>query len=126
MTADEFNKFCAALPHTLHVVQWGDANVWKVGNPDKNKVFCVGGWRRQEDEAHAFCVSFHCSEIAFEMLRETPGCRPAPYLASRGMTWIQRFSSVGVSDHELEDYICLLYTSPSPRDKRQSRMPSSA
>ena len=25
-----------------------------------------------------------------------------------------------------EPYICLLYTSPSPRDKRQSRMPSSA
>ena len=25
-----------------------------------------------------------------------------------------------------EDYSCLLYTSPSPRDKRQSRMPSSA
>ena len=24
------------------------------------------------------------------------------------------------------DEICLLYTSPSPRDKRQSRMPSSA
>ena len=24
------------------------------------------------------------------------------------------------------DCICLLYTSPSPRDKRQSRMPSSA
>ena len=28
---------------------------------------------------------------------------------------------------QLEDrYSCLLYTSPSPRDKRQSRMPSSA
>ena len=25
-----------------------------------------------------------------------------------------------------DDVICLLYTSPSPRDKRQSRMPSSA
>ena len=25
-----------------------------------------------------------------------------------------------------QDYACLLYTSPSPRDKRQSRMPSSA
>ena len=25
-----------------------------------------------------------------------------------------------------ETYTCLLYTSPSPRDKRQSRMPSSA
>ena len=26
----------------------------------------------------------------------------------------------------LKDRTCLLYTSPSPRDKRQSRMPSSA
>ena len=25
-----------------------------------------------------------------------------------------------------QDIVCLLYTSPSPRDKRQSRMPSSA
>ena len=37
-----------------------------------------------------------------------------------------------VSDNGLQfrsnfkDYCCLLYTSPSPRDKRQSRMPSSA
>ena len=28
--------------------------------------------------------------------------------------------------YEYERPICLLYTSPSPRDKRQSRMPSSA
>ena len=28
--------------------------------------------------------------------------------------------------HPAHDYFCLLYTSPSPRDKRQSRMPSSA
>ena len=27
---------------------------------------------------------------------------------------------------EAVSYVCLLYTSPSPRDKRQSRMPSSA
>ena len=26
----------------------------------------------------------------------------------------------------LKDHICLLYTSPSPRDMRRSRMPSSA
>ena len=31
------------------------------------------------------------------------------------------------SDHYIDlPYFCLLYTSPSPRDKRQSRMPSSA
>ena len=28
--------------------------------------------------------------------------------------------------HVTDSHICLLYTSPSPRDKRQSRMPSSA
>ena len=27
---------------------------------------------------------------------------------------------------EYDQQVCLLYTSPSPRDKRQSRMPSSA
>ena len=36
----------------------------------------------------------------------------------------------GDQTHGINDlrpfYICLLYTSPSPRDKRQSRMPSSA
>ena len=31
-----------------------------------------------------------------------------------------------VADHYAEFQNCLLYTSPSPRDKRQSRMPSSA
>ena len=31
-----------------------------------------------------------------------------------------------LADHGALDYTCLLYTSPSPRDKRQSRMPSSA
>ena len=31
-----------------------------------------------------------------------------------------------VASHIKQDVTCLLYTSPSPRDKRQSRMPSSA
>ena len=33
---------------------------------------------------------------------------------------------VEVKDGYGRNYLCLLYTSPSPRDKRQSRMPSSA
>ena len=34
---------------------------------------------------------------------------------------------IGAQDcHTQINYGCLLYTSPSPRDKRQSRMPSSA
>ena len=39
----------------------------------------------------------------------------------------QLLSVVGLGQLTGADYnACLLYTSPSPRDKRQSRMPSSA
>ena len=38
-----------------------------------------------------------------------------------------RSSNFGLENKKPEgDGVCLLYTSPSPRDKRQSRMPSSA
>ena len=36
-----------------------------------------------------------------------------------------KFAAIG-TNRILYAYSCLLYTSPSPRDKRQSRMPSSA
>ena len=42
-----------------------------------------------------------------------------------GVTGGQVGEKKGRLDFDLED-TCLLYTSPSPRDKRQSRMPSSA
>ena len=37
-------------------------------------------------------------------------------------------TEAGVSWHDVKDlvYACLLYTSPSPRDRQKSRMPSSA
>ena len=41
--------------------------------------------------------------------------------------FIDETVNFGASDDPMKDSdICLLYTSPSPRDKRQSRMPSSA
>ena len=36
------------------------------------------------------------------------------------------FEGTIIHVREDQEYDCLLYTSPSPRDKRQSRMPSSA
>jgi len=96
MTYDEYNAFCAALPATSHVVQWGGAHVWKVGG----KVFAIGGWN---DDAPA--ITFKVTPLSFEVLRTLPGLRPAPYLASRGMSWIQHYAQPGLSDDELKAYI---------------------
>ena len=97
MTYDEFNAFCASLKATSHVVQWGGADVWKVGG----KVFAVGGW----DDGGAGRFTFKVSDISYEVLKEQPGLRPAPYLASRGMKWIQHYDQPGLTDEELKDYL---------------------
>ncbi|MEL6297732.1 MAG: MmcQ/YjbR family DNA-binding protein [Pseudomonadota bacterium] len=102
MTAEDFNRFCGSFAATSHVVQWGGANVWKVGG----KVFAVGGW---QDAGAPLAVTFKCSEMGYEILRDTPGCRPAPYLASRGMKWIQRYEASGIDDAGLRDYVSESY-----------------
>ncbi|MEQ1754929.1 MAG: MmcQ/YjbR family DNA-binding protein [Micropepsaceae bacterium] len=96
MTYEEFNAFCGALPATTNVVQWGGSHVWKVGG----KVFAVGGW-----DSGAAAVSFKVSDVAFEMLKDRPGLRPAPYLASRGLKWIQHYAKPGLGKKDLKDYI---------------------
>src|SRR5262249_40645823 len=97
MTYKEFNRFCRALRATTHVVQWGGAHVWKVGG----KVFAIGGWD-EGDEAH---ITFKVSDLSFEMLKEPPGLRPAHYLASRGLKWIQHYAKPGLRDADLKAYI---------------------
>ena len=92
----DFNRFCASLPATSHVVQWGGSHVWKVGG----KMFAVGGW---EEDSPAFV--FKVSPLSYEILKALPGLRPAPYLASRGMSWIQHFAAPGLGDDELKDYL---------------------
>ena len=43
-----------------------------------------------------------------------------------GATILKRLEQCGRVCYKSEDKICLLYTSPSPRDPKTSRMPSSA
>lgn len=97
MNRKQFNAFCAKLPHTTHVVQWGGAEVWKIGG----KVFAIGWF----DDDTLPAITFKVSEIAYEMLRDAPGLRPAPYLASRGMKWIQDYDEPGLGDAGLKDYL---------------------
>lgn len=101
MTYDEYNRFCGSLPAASHVVQWGGAHVWKVGGSKQAKVFAIGGW----DTGGEPRITFKVSDIAYEMLQELPGLRPAPYLASRGMKWIQHYEQPGLPDDDLRAYL---------------------
>ena len=97
MTGKEYNAFCKSLPATTYVVQWGGSHVWKVGG----KVFAIGGW----DDGGEPHITFKVSPLAYEMLKDRRGLRPAPYLASRGMKWIQHYGKPGLSDKGLKGYL---------------------
>lgn len=97
MTYEEFNNFCQSMPASSYVVQWGGSHVWKVGG----KVFAIGGWEKSSGPA----VTFKVSDLNFNILKDEPGFRPAPYLASRGMKWIQQCIRSGDRDLELKYYI---------------------
>ena len=97
MTYDEFNDFCRALPASTYVVQWRGSHVWKVGG----KVFAIGGWHKSDNPA----FTFKTSELNFEILSNEPGFRPAPYMASRGMKWIQQYDASLPKQEQLKYYL---------------------
>lgn len=97
MTYEQYNAYCQSLPATTYVCQWGGAHVWKVGG----KVFAIGGWTAH----NKLGLTFKTSDLNYEILRDQPGCRPAPYLASRGMKWIQHYDKPGLKDADLKYYL---------------------
>lgn len=101
MNAKQYNAFCKSLPHTTHVNQWGGADVWKIGG----KVFAIGWFA---EDAHP-AITFKVSDIGYEMLRDAPGLQPAPYLASRGMKWIQNYGEPGLGDKDLKEFLTESY-----------------
>jgi predicted DNA-binding protein (MmcQ/YjbR family) len=101
MTLSDLNTFCASLPRTWHSIQWENADVWKIGEGARAKVFVIA----RSGESGLAQASFKCSRMSFDLLKEQPGLRPAPYLASRGMSWIQRTSDAWIDDATLRDYI---------------------
>ena len=93
MNHEQFNAFCQTFPAVTHVVQWGNSNVWKIGG----KVFAIGSQNKSGEPA----FTFKTSEQNFYFLCEVDGYIPAPYLASRGMKWIQQTDTRGHLDEEL-------------------------
>ena len=96
MTRDGFNTFCGGLMATTHVVQWGGSDVWKVGA----RVFAIG-----VPQGRTMLITFKTSPMSYDLLKDQPGLRPAPYLASRGLKWIQHHGKPGLSDPDLRGYL---------------------
>lgn len=100
MTREEFNSFCGSLKATSHVAQWGNADVWKAGG----KVFAICGWH---EGGPAF--TFKVGDIAFQVLGSERGIRTVPYLASRGMKWLQVHEDGAISEVSLREHIMASY-----------------
>ncbi len=100
LTVEALNALCESMQHTHHVVQWGGSHVWKVGGA-KGKVFAIGSFAGNG----GLQVTFKCSPLSYDLLKEQPGLRPAPYLASRGMSWLQRTTNESMNDDALADYL---------------------
>jgi predicted DNA-binding protein (MmcQ/YjbR family) len=100
MTHESFNKFCKSLPHTTFVIQWRGCLVWKVGG----KVFAIGVL---VDSKPAY--TFKVAREDFEALTSIKGIRPAPYFASRGMSWVQNYDKPGLPDKVLKMQISQSY-----------------
>ena len=112
MNLTAYNAFCGSLPQAEHVVQWGGMDVWKVGG----KLFAMA----RETDGQLF-VTFKATEIGYEIMRDMDGLRPAPYLASRGMKWIQHYDRPGLSDQELREHIELSYDMAVERLTKKKR-----
>ncbi len=69
MTPEAFEAAALALPATEKVIQWGGADVYKVGG----RVFAIANLEGG--------LSIKVSDIAYAVLIETGRARPAPYLA---------------------------------------------
>lgn len=100
MTRNEFNAFCGAMPAVSHVVQWGGSDVWKVGG----KVFAIC---MSVDEGVGY--TFKVSDMVYDLMRNEAGFRPAPYLASRGMTWLQIYEPEKVADADIKQHLEVSY-----------------
>ena len=96
MQRAEFNQYCAGLPATTNVIQWGGSSVWKVGG----KIFAIcSHWGPVDRD----CISFKCSDLSYQILCELEGIVPAPYLARA--KWVQVQKPDVLSDEDIKSYI---------------------
>lgn len=69
------------------------------------------GWEKKDgsEKSGKPAFTFKTSEQNYYFLESKPGYRPAPYLASRGMKWIQLFDLDLAEQGELNYYLAESY-----------------
>ena len=97
MTKEEMDELAHSFAGVTYQQQWRGSHVWKVAG----KVFVIGVVQDGGDMAYTFKTSWQ----NFHFLLESEGYRPAPYLASRGMSWIQCTQSSAALDEALRYYV---------------------
>ena len=85
---------------------------------EKNKINVVQKDLPQPEQKNSLKIN---QEILTKNIKDNNGRRFS--MPDRRKGYIQKAS---IGDHKVYLHTCLLYTSPSPRDMRRSRMPSSA
>lgn len=76
MTRDDFDQFCGGLKAVTHVIQWGNASVWKIGG----KIFAVcSKWGAGDHQK----ITFKCSDLSYVLFCEQKNIVPAPFLPIR-------------------------------------------
>ena len=91
--------------------------------PGCKVVYHLAGVNRPENETDFESVNKGLTQTLVDLLSQSDD---KPLIVFSSSTQAQIDNPYGRSKKAAEDVLCLLYTSPSPRDQRGSRMPSSA
>ena len=119
----------AIVAIVLSVIILGASFLLAVQKPDTEKLSAYEcGFDPYEDARNAFDVRFYIVAILFiifdlEAMFLFPWVVSITHISSMGL-WVMIDFLVELCIGFV--YACLLYTSPSPRDRTRSRMPSSA
>jgi predicted DNA-binding protein (MmcQ/YjbR family) len=89
-----FEAFAMSLPRAQIVRQWRDDSVAKVGG----RIFAL-----LDGEGAGKEIWFKASPLAFEILSEQPGIRPAPYF--RRAQWVAVGADAGLGEEVLGAYL---------------------
>src|SRR5674536_238662 len=114
-----------------HLINNGLANYWgynTIGFLAPHSAYCSTGQNGQQvQEFKAMVKSLHAAgmEVILDVVynHTSEGNHQGPMLSFRG---IDNAAYYRLVEDDQRYYVCLLYTSPSPRDSCASRMPSSA